>query len=76
MKGYYQYYCRRAKCFLLCRRLKLRTRDLQALSMQRAFDMQQEKLLLEEIHKIQEALGEFLPLNLNRNVLGTTDDRR
>lgn len=65
MRSYYNYYCRRAKCFLLARRLKMRTRDLHAISMQRAFDMQQEKLLLEEIHTIQEALGEFLPMATN-----------
>lgn len=73
MRPYYNYYCRRAKCFLLNRRLKLLTRELHALSMQRAFDMQQEKLLLQAIHNVQEALGEFLPLTLN--VLATNDTR-
>lgn len=65
MRNYYSYYCRRAKCFLLNRRLKVLTRELHALSMQRTFDMQQEKLLLQAIHNTQEALGEFLPLTLN-----------
>lgn len=65
MRSYYNYYCRRAKFFLLNIRLKILTRELHALSMQRTFDMQQEKLLLQAIHKTQEALGEFLPLTLN-----------
>lgn len=65
MRSYYTYYCRRAKCFLLNRRLKLLTRELHSPSMQRAFDMQQEKLLVQEIHNSQEELGEFLPLTLN-----------
>jgi hypothetical protein len=66
MKSYYNYYCRRAKCFLLNRRLKVLTRELHALSMQRAFDLHQENLLVQQIHDTQEELGEFLPLALNR----------
>lgn len=66
MRSYYYEYCRRAKFFLLNRRLKVLTRELHALSMQRVFDLHQENLLVQKIHATQEELGEFLPLALNR----------
>jgi hypothetical protein len=75
MRFYCNYYFRRAKCFLLNRRLKLLTRELHALSMQRAMDLHQENLLVQEIHNTQEELGEFLPLTFNffTNETGRSD---
>lgn len=57
---------RRARIFLLNMRLKAKIRDLHALSMQRAADLQEEQTLLHEIHDIKEQLGEYIPYPMHR----------